>query len=422
MEDQPVGPLSNLYLDRYAYPKSYLDAAPADELELIITIPCFNEQSLVPCFESLRACRLPEGIVIEVIAIVNEPENAAEDISNRNQQCYQEALAYAEKYNSDRLVFHLIYEKLTKKHAGVGLARKIIMDEAVRRFEEIEKPEGVIVCYDADCACDLNYFKAIYEFFQSNPKSPGAAIYFEHPLTGDEWPEAVYRGIVGYELYLRYYTNALRYAGYPYAFQTIGSSMAVRSYAYQKQGGMNRRKAGEDFYFLHKIMPMGHFGEINNTRVIPSPRPSDRVPFGTGRAINNWLYKGRYPAYDFQIFKILRQFLQDVPSFYQDTLDGGGYPDVLRAFLLGQEADQQIESIRSKSGNQEIFKRHFFHWFDGLMVLKYVHFARDHYYPEAHLSEEVKKLGKAYFNKNWEGDDLKLLLLKLRERDRQGAG
>ena len=89
-----------------------------------------------------------------------------------------------------------------------------------------------------------------------NPRSPGCSIYFEHPLHGPLEPK-VYEAIAAYELHLRYYVQALRYAAFPYAHHTIGSSMAVRADAYAKQGGMNKRQAGEDFYFLHKIIPLG---------------------------------------------------------------------------------------------------------------------------------------------------------------------
>jgi hypothetical protein len=45
---------------------------------------------------------------------------------------------------------------------------------------------------------------------------------------------------------------------------------------------MSRRQAGEDFYFIQKVAMQGRYGECRTTRVHPSPRPSDRVPFGTG--------------------------------------------------------------------------------------------------------------------------------------------
>src|SRR5262249_26021974 len=158
------------------------------------------------------------------------------------------------------------------------------MDEALRRFDAVERPGGVIVGFDADCRCERNYLTAIERHFERNSNSPGCSIYFEHPLNGPLEP-AIYEAIAEYELHLRYYVQALRFGGFPHAFHTIGSSMAVRAGVYRKQGGMNKRKAGEDFYFLHKIIPLGGFTNLVETRVIPSPRASDRVPFGTGKAV-----------------------------------------------------------------------------------------------------------------------------------------
>ena len=82
------------------------------------------------------------------------------------------------------------------------------------------------------------------------------------------------------------------HALFPFAFHTIGSSMAVRASSYMRQGGMNKRKAGEDFYFQQKIIPLCGFTECNSTVVYPSPRPSYRVPFGTGRAMLGYLQNG----------------------------------------------------------------------------------------------------------------------------------
>src|SRR5690606_25563210 len=82
----------------------------------------------------------------------------------------------------------------------------------------------------------------------------GLSLYYEHPYENVE--NGVHRNyIIDYEIFLRYYALGLQYAAYPYAFQTVGSSMAARASIYASIGGMNRRKAGEDFYFLHKVFP-----------------------------------------------------------------------------------------------------------------------------------------------------------------------
>ncbi|WP_222933101.1 glycosyltransferase family 2 protein, partial [Fulvivirga aurantia] len=340
----------SIYLERYAFPNQLIESKPKENLALVVTIPCYNEQSLLPCLHSLKNCQLPEGISIEVLVIINESENEAESISNVNQRCFEEAKLWTKDNSTPALSFYILHEKLPKKHAGVGLARKMIMDEATRRLDAAGKPNGVIVCFDADCTCADNYLTEIYNFFEHNPKSPGASIYFEHPLEGP-FEECVYSAIVDYELFLRFYVNALRFADFPHAFETIGSSMAVRASAYQKQGGMNKRKAGEDFYFLHKIIPLGHFGEINATYVFPSPRKSDRVPFGTGRAVNQWLLENKLETYALETFVDLKAFNQLVPTIYEHSLKTiwKDLPQSMADFIDQYNLQSEIDKINAGS-------------------------------------------------------------------------
>ncbi|ELR71479.1 hypothetical protein C900_02542 [Fulvivirga imtechensis AK7] len=424
MEDQQIGAINNnLYLTRYAYGEQLITDLPHPQLDLIVTIPCYNEPQLIRSLQSLRQC-ITDAVYTEVIVVINESIEASPTVSAQNKRTFEEATAWAALHSTEYLRFYILYKNdLPGKHAGVGLARKIAMDEAVRRFEYWKKPEGVIVCFDADSICEVDYLQAIYNFFRKNPHAPGCSIYFEHPLEGD-YEKDIYEAIIDYELFLRYYVNALRYAGFPYAYETIGSSMAVRSAAYQKQGGMNRRKAGEDFYFLHKIIPLGNFGEINNTRVIPSPRRSDRVPFGTGKAVNDWLVSRQLHTYAPEIFEDLKQFLDTVANLYQVTPKAffdlmQSLPESLRGFLQSNDIENHVERINRHSASPETFSRHFFQWFDGFKVLKYIHFARDQYYanvPVAIAATQLfEKLGLTVPTSSRD------LLLAYRERDRNPA-
>ncbi len=53
--------------------------------------------------------------------------------------------------------------------------------------------------------------------------------------------------------------TSIEVCGVSHAYHTIGSSMAVRCSAYAKIGGMNRRKAGEDFIFYTNLYPRVDF-------------------------------------------------------------------------------------------------------------------------------------------------------------------
>jgi len=415
--------LSNTYLERYAYPKTLISQRPHNDLGLIITIPSYGETGLLNTLQAIASCDLPK-CPVEVIVVINEPANASANISDLNTRSFKESTQWAETVNSSRLQFHIHYlNDLPPKHAGVGLARKIAMDEAVRRYEHLQKPEGVIVCFDADCLCDSNFLTALEYHFTRYPKTPGCSIYFEHPLNGD-LPAQIYDAIIEYELFLRYYTDALRFAGFPMAWQTIGSSMAVRSYAYQKQGGMNRRKAGEDFYFLQRIMALGNFTELNTTRVIPSPRVSDRVPFGTGRAVKDWLKDGTKGAYAPDIFTGLKTFLDHVDELYTSTAKETeqwlkSMPQVIQHFLETSGFSEHIRRIQKHSSSAPTFRKHFFQWFDGFAVLKYVHFARDHYFPNVGTAAAAHWLLQQ-IAPNTAMNDTRSLLLGFRKLDRSG--
>lgn len=403
----------HLYFSRYAEKQLHLKNWPKASLGMSVVIPCHRETALIKTLDSLYQCSKPNKTV-EVIIVINSSERADDNTLDINDKALNEAQKWIQEHPSDFIDFHIIEAtSLPKKHAGVGLARKIGMDEAALRFELLEK-EGIIVCFDADSLCDTNYLVEIERHFETNYQTPGCSIYYEHPLQG-ELEKAIYEGITNYELHLRYYVHALKYAGFIHAHQTIGSSMAVRSRIYQKQGGMNKRKAGEDFYFLHKIIPLGNFTELNTTRVIPSPRRSDRVPFGTGKAINDWLANTDQPytTYNLKSFEELKVFLINIDFLrkiekvnqYIDTL-----PPAIKGFLKQEKFDGILPEIQRHGKTKEAFTKRFFQWFDGFKAMKYVHYARDNYYPDTEITSAAQALCKIYHDSSVKKDATALLL------------
>ena len=255
---------------------------------------------------------------------------------------------------------------------------------------------GVIVGYDADCHCERNYLTAIARHFQQHPRTPGCSIYFEHPLEGPLEPQ-VYEAAAAYELHLRYYAQALRWAGFPYAHHTIGSSMAVRAGVYRKQGGMNKRQAGEDFYFLHKVIPLGGYTDLTDTAVYPAPRASDRVPFGTGKAVRSCLSGTTLTTYPLEAFADLKILFEQLPAIYRDgnftcATSGEKLPESMRTFLQTQNFDKALAELRAHTASETAFRKRFFHWFNGFQAMKFIHLARDHFYGERGVELEAQRL------------------------------
>jgi cellulose synthase/poly-beta-1,6-N-acetylglucosamine synthase-like glycosyltransferase len=377
---------SDSYFERFGFCERQIRAPAPAGLSLSVVIPCFNEPNLVATLESLRRCDPPRSI-FEIIVVVNAPAGAPHSVLAQNRKTLEAARAWI---GDAGFPVHLIEAcDLPPRHAGVGLARKIGMDEALRRFDDVRTLDsGVMVCFDADGTCAPNYLCAVDEHFRTHAESPACSIYFEHPLEGELQPE-VYEAITEYELHLRYYVQALRYAGFPHAYHTIGSSMAVRARSYMEQGGMNRRQAGEDFYFLHKLIPLGGFTELKSTTVFPSPRASNRVTFGTGRAVSEW--RGEMKTYPLQAFEDLRGFLAAVPSLINSDL-AGNMPEPVRAFLAEQDFEDALEEIRRHTSSAEAFVKRFYRWFDGFRAMKFVHHARDRFYGEEEVAVAAAEL------------------------------
>ncbi|MBI2282011.1 MAG: glycosyltransferase [Bacteroidetes bacterium] len=368
----------------------YIHAPIQPDVHIIVVIPCYNETVLVSALSSLKNCKKPIGNV-EVITVVNSSESDLKAVKETNTKMLQKAMNWSNENFLGWLTFYFIdVNNLPGKDAGVGLARKIGMDEAVYRFESIKK-DGIIACFDADSICQNNYLVELEKHFENNLKSPACSIHFEHPLQGSEFSEENYRAIEAYELHLRVYKNALKFCGFPFAFHTIGSSMAVKSKAYQKQGGMNKRKAGEDFYFLQKMMTLGNYTELNSTTVYPSPRISNRVPFGTGRAMQNYLSgeQKNYTTYAIQSFLDLKKLVENLETLYLKEID---LPEPVLAYLKTISFNENLQKIRQNSTSVTHFKQLFFNWFNAFKVLKFVHFARDNYYPEVSVFEAASEL------------------------------
>ena len=408
-------PEVDFYFQRFGFCPEQIAERPHPNLGIVVIIPCYNEPDLVGALQSLWRCERPE-MAVEVIVVINSGEGASREVRDQNLRSLKEASFWAREDCDKHFRVHLLpFPDLPRKHAGVGLARKIGMDEALWRFDAVGRLNGIIACFDADSGCDANYLVELESYFARCPKSPGCSVYFEHPLAGKDDPK-VYEAIVLYELHLRYYVQALRFAGFPHAYHTIGSSMAVRADAYMKQGGMNKRQAGEDFYFLHKIIPLGNFGEVNTTRLIPSPRASDRVPFGTGRAVREYLESEKFETYPLQAFRDLKELFDAVR---EDRLKAGHQTvSPLREFLDGQNFAVVLEEIRRNTSSAEAFRKRFFRWFDGFMAMKYIHFARDTVYGPAKIIEAASELlGIPATSKR----DPHELLSRLRQLQRAGS-
>ncbi len=350
----------------------------ACEADIIVTIPAYNEPNIEPALKSLlQAERM--GLCVELLVLVNRSEdNTDRAVLRTNRLCMDTVRSFALRHNSEQFKIFAIERTLLARDAGVGLARKMLMDEALRRLLISGKANGIIAQFDADSQCTRNYFICLEEAFQ-NPKLDAVSIYFEHDLKEEDIPSEF---ITSYELHLRYFIWAQRWAGHPYIHHTVGSAMAVRASSYAKFGGMNKRKAGEDFYFLNKIAKSGFVVSLTGAKIVPSGRKSDRVPFGTGRAMLQMFQSNQlYQSYPFESFVALQNFFETVENCIQSDPTKiskcfGQMATSVQEYIGEQFWNEKCEELLKHTASELQLRRRFYSWFDAFHIVKYCNFVR----------------------------------------------
>lgn len=390
MGKKPFISIVNQYFNRFPFRKINIALEPSKDLKIIVVIPSYNEKNIQPTIDSLFLKQDDFSFNVEVIVLINNSESEIEEIKEQNLLTLKTLQILSETYSKRNMhLIPVLIGDLDTKHAGVGWARKLGMDIATQRFRTINF-NGIIVGLDADTVVESNYLNSIYSFF-SNNNFNAASIYFEHPITGDSFSDVHLEQIKYYELHLRYYKNSLKYSNLPYSFHTIGSAFALTASAYARQGGMNRRKAGEDFYFINKLIKGEIFGEINDTKVMPSPRVSNRVPFGTGRAILEGLNtkKDLSLTYDFQSFEVIHSWINRIET---KDFKYENFPEILKAYLGEEIWIKHHTMMLNNTNSHKSYLKLFYNIFDAFWMLKFIHYLRDNYYPNTRLLDNTNAL------------------------------
>jgi hypothetical protein len=379
------------YFGRYQSLPPFFRDKPDEGLGIVVAIPCMDDEFIFNTLDSLENAEAVP-VQIEVIVNVNSGEMTPPGIVGRNRAIFDGLKQKAESgfYKRFRLL-PILVEGTARKKAGVGFARKTAMDEAVRRFAAVNRPEGLIVSLDADTLVAKNYFTEIAKAAGTS-RAACFTLQFRHNYDPKLYPADVINACRLYETYLRYYRLALRTFDFPFAIHTIGSCFAVRAGAYTRLGGMPSRQAGEDFYFLQKAVKMHPVHEVASQIVYPSPRVSDRVPFGTGPSVRHILETGRYTVYRFELFRLLKTFYKLFPA-----MEHADRTDKIPAEIISHIGDGPFAGIvsecRAYSGSSGAFVKRMYDKFDAFFIVKFLNtFNNGAAYPPVDIADAAQAL------------------------------
>lgn len=404
---------ASAWLEARALFPEFITEAPERDTDIIVVVPSYAEPEITKMLDSLAGCNEP-SCKAEVIIIVNAPDDAPAECLKQNRKTISDIESWKKNNEAFFRLFYFSAEPVSREW-GVGLARKTGMDEALRRFDKLDKPEGIILCLDADCTVSPDYFTSVYRDFYLKKEKKACSIYFEHPVSGSSFDRYEYSSIIQYELHLRYYLQALKWAGVSDVFQTVGSAMAVRAIGYMKAGGMNRKQAGEDFYFIQKLIPSGGYFSLNSTTVYPSPRKSFRVPFGTGATMQKLADDSAFFTYDHNAFRdiaFIFSGMEELFSCHREQLAGfyGRMPESLRMFMTLEEWVSKASEIRSNVSGLPAFRKRFSGWFNMFMIMKFLNFAHKDFFSKKPVTGEAAELLRELGYSDIPADTLEMLL------------
>lgn len=402
------------YLNKYSLKEWNIELAEKKKFNNIVVIPAIKEyENIIRLLHSLTENDPAYFNETLFLFVINNSKNSDAEIKNDNQLTLEYLRRIVRENYTDLLSKKILSSglnigiidassdgnELPDKDAGVGLARKIGMDLALTIFDYNNNFKKILICLDADCTVEKNYLTEIVDRFNKKNLKAGY-VNFEHQLPEDEREKLA---IICYEIFLRYYVAGLKYAESPYAFYTIGSTMICDAESYCKVGGMNKRKAAEDFYFLEKLAKLTSIHEIKSTTVHPSSRGSRRVPFGTGQRINRFLsnLQNEYLLYDPKCFEVLKQWLN---VFNENKIEDEKYYLLeaekihmrLKEFLLMNSFADSWKNILSNSKNEEQIQKQKYLWFDGFRTMKLIHYLRDTEFPQINMFDAIDKLLTMY--------------------------
>lgn len=385
------------YLSQYAEPESSNLQVPGNLIfSHCLVIPAFAESA---DFVERILENWPREKKLLVILILNRPtycsavDRKATDLCiERSQALLNEVLLddghISWRKSETRQPTFLLIDRCSDlpipDQQGVGLARKIGCDIALRLHAMGKLLNNWVHTTDADAHLPLDYFST--KFTQGSAKI--------YPHNYIEASDDLKLATEIYEARNLAYQNGLANAGSAYSFNPTASLMALHLPSYAQVRGFPKKAAGEDFYILNKLQKIHGVQSLDSSPILLECRTSSRVPFGTGPAVAK-LLESKQPEAEkifyhpkcFEIFRIgltgirsidpnLWQEYADIPTEFRNAIKSLTTDSVIQHLTKQYQNDKRQKNL----GTKKNYLYHLDLWFDAFRTLKTIHFLRDNYF------------------------------------------
>jgi hypothetical protein len=365
------------YLARYAQPEAKLAADIAGHFRAVLIVPAHRERATL--LDGFAAALRDAAAPVLVILVVNVAEDASDEARAETRALLAELPRSPDLFVVDRASPG---RELPAKQ-GVGLARKIGADIALALWAEGRVELPFIFSTDADATLPADYFR------RAEPGAAARLFPFRHVSGADAGIDAA---TALYERSLRYHVLGLAHAGSPYAYQSLGSALALDCESYAAVRGFPRRQAGEDFYVLDKLAKLGDIVPLGGEPIELHSRSSERVPFGTGPRVRALVTAGGdvsvyHPDCYRAVAAVLDAFSELARSRSPSALEALESPwlEALRELGFARELPEALAQSRTTA----VLLRRLFTWFDALRTLRFIHALRDAVHPAVPLERAL---------------------------------
>ncbi|MBH8560129.1 glycosyltransferase family 2 protein [Hymenobacter negativus] len=260
---------------------------PRASLRISVIIPAKDEAATLPSALAALVAQVTEHgqplppDSFEVIVLANNCQDATAAVVRRQ----------ARKFPG--LVVHVAELCLRGATAHVGRARRLLMDEACARLEQVGQPAGIIASTDADTQVAPTWLAAIQAEIAAGADAVGGRIITSNDDAGPAALRRIQAHDAAYRLLCARLEDLIDPAPldrWPRHHQHFGASLALTARAYRQVGGLPEVRFLEDEALCQQLrrhdLALRHSPRV---RVLTSARRQGRVEVGLSWQLSEWL-------------------------------------------------------------------------------------------------------------------------------------